>query len=66
MSGVDAVILLGPAVGHPEASHHLVEDQTHIVFRRELAQTLQVAGFGGNEAQNRFDDEARQGTRRFA
>ena len=58
--GRDAVIFLGAAIGEAEAGHDLVEDQRNAVLGRHLAQRLQEARLGRDQALERLDDDAGQ------
>ena len=58
-SGGDAVILLGAAVGHAKAGHHLVEDEHDPVLVRQLAQPFEKPLRRGDDALHRLDDDPR-------
>ena len=59
--GRDAVVFLGAAIGEAEAGHDLVEDQRDAVFLRDhVAQRLEEAGLGRDQALERLDDDAGQ------
>ena len=48
--GLDAIELLGAALGDAEAGLHLVHDHQHVIFGAELAHRLDELGLGGNAA----------------
>ena len=55
-----AVVLLGAAVGQPEAGDDLVEDQQDAVAPRDLAETLEESGLGRDQPLEGLDDHRGQ------
>jgi hypothetical protein len=56
----DAEQLLGAAPGHPEAGHHLVEDEERAVAVAQRAQPLEIAGLRRHQAHvagDRLDED---------